>query len=135
MIDRQSVDKFLLLIAILLPLLVSNVASAAEAETQKFTLELGDYRFTPATIKVVAGRPVELTLTNKDAITPHNLTLKDPGAGLDVQADVQPGTSVTVEFTAASPGRYEFYCDKKLLFMKSHREKGMEGELVVDSAP
>jgi hypothetical protein len=27
------------------------------------------------------------------------------------------------------PGIYLFYCDKKLLFLPSHREKGMEGRL------
>jgi hypothetical protein len=28
-------------------------------------------------------------------------------------------------------GEYPFYCSKKLLFFKSHREKGMEGMLEV----
>lgn len=34
-------------------------------------------------------------------------------------------------FTTTKPGKYPFYCDKKLLFMDSHREKGMEGILEV----
>ena len=34
------------------------------------------------------------------------------------------------EAPLATPGG-RFYCDKKLLFFKSHREKGMEGVLKV----
>lgn len=130
---KQTRITLFTLLAVTVPLWLSGHAEADES--QKFTLELGDYRFKPATVNVVAGRPVELMLVNKDVITPHNLTFEDSGAGLDVAVDVQPGKTATIEFTATAPGRYTFYCDKKLLFGRSHRERGMEGELVVQSAP
>jgi hypothetical protein len=38
---------------------------------------------------------------------------------------------VTVKFTPAVAGTFAIYCDKKLLFFKSHREKGQEGTLEV----
>jgi plastocyanin len=109
-------------------------ARAADADTQQLTVHLGDYRFHPETIEVVAGRPVELTLINDDKITPHNFTLKEPAAGLDLSANVSGGESFTLRFTPQTAGTYPLYCNKKLPFMKSHRERGMEGKLVVKSA-
>lgn len=94
-------------------------------------VELADYRFSPRNIEVTVGQPVELVLSNRDFITPHNITLSAPGAGMDIDVDVQPGKSRQLSFTPTRTGRYEFYCDKKLPFMKSHRERGMEGVLVV----
>ena len=58
-----------------------------------------------------------------------NLIKSDPR--LELETDISPGTSVTVRLTPKVPGTYPFYCDKKLLFMKSHREHGMEGKLIV----
>ena len=34
----------------------------------------------------------------------------------------------------AAAGSYSFYCNKKLPFMKSHRDRGMWGRLVVNEA-
>jgi plastocyanin len=110
------------------------VAVAADTDAQKFTIHLGDYRFHPDAVEVVAGRPVELTLVDDDKITPHNFTLKEPNAGIDLDAAVSAGESTTLRFTPQTPGSYIFYCNKKLPFMKSHRERGMEGKLVVRPA-
>ena len=112
----------------------SAIAAAADADAQKFTIHLGDYRFHPDAVEVVAGRPVELTLVNDDKITPHNFTLKEPNAGIDLDAAVSAGESTTLRFTPQTAGSYIFYCNKKLPFMKSHRERGMEGKLVVRPA-
>lgn len=116
-------------------LLAAGLAAAMEAWAQgaarSIEVELADYRFAPRIIEVTAGEPVELVLSNGDIFTPHNLTLSAPGAGIDIDVDVQPGNTVSVSFTPDRPGRYEFYCDKKLLFLKSHRQRGMEGVLVV----
>jgi len=110
------------------------VTVAADTDTQKFIIHLGDYRFHPDAIEVVAGRPVELTLVNDDKITPHNFTLKDSGAGMDLSANISAGKSATVSFIPQTAGSYVFYCNKKLPFMKSHRERGMEGKLTVRPA-
>lgn len=115
-------------------LVVPFAAHAAEAEAQQVTVHLGDYRFQPATIEVVAGRPVELMLVNDDKITPHNFTLKEPAAGLDLSADVSGGQSATLNFTPQTAGTFPLYCNKKLPFIKSHRERGMEARLVVKPA-
>lgn len=95
------------------------------------TLTLGDYAFSPAQIEVTAGTPVHLTLTNTDYITPHNFSLRDADAGLDIDADVGAGKSVLVEFTPRLAGSYTFYCNRNPPLMKSHRARGMEGTLIV----
>jgi len=95
---------------------------------------LGDYRFMPDSITVHAGETVQLELTNTDSLTPHNFTLKDAAAGLDVDVDVSAGKTEVVDITPLQAGSYPYYCNKKLIFMKSHRERGMEGTLTVTPA-
>jgi len=130
--------RFALVAALLLAWTV-KVASGAEGEAveltlgadgiQRATIILDSYSYTPSHLIVQAGKPVELTLTSVTDIVPHNFLLKEPTAGLDVEQDVKAGKTVTVRFTPTQPGAFTFYCDKQLLFFKSHREKGMEGRL------
>ena len=98
---------------------------------QRATVILDSYSYTPSHLIVQAGKPVELLLTSITSITPHNFLLKNEAAGLSIERDVSSGRTVTVQFTVRKPGLYPFYCDKKLLFFPSHREKGMEGVLEV----
>lgn len=95
------------------------------------TITMGDYQYMPETIRVRAGETVKLSFTNTDGITPHNFILKHKNYGLDVDLDVGAGETRSVEITPTTPGRYTYYCDKQLLFFKSHRERGMEGTLIV----
>ncbi|MEN8204478.1 MAG: cupredoxin domain-containing protein [Pseudomonadota bacterium] len=111
--------------------LIPACQAVASEPTQAITLTLGDYHFTPDTIEVTAGQPVKLTLTNTDTITPHNFILKDEATGLNIDTDVSAGKTKAIEFTPTTPGSYTFYCSKKLPFMKSHQEKGMQGTLTV----
>jgi plastocyanin len=127
-------ERFSAILACVLLITVPLAARAADADAQQVTVHLGDYRFQPETIEVNAGRPVELTLINDDKITPHNFTLKEPAAGLDLSANVSGGESTTLRFTPQTAGTYPLYCNKKLPFMKSHRERGMEAKLVVKPA-
>ena len=94
---------------------------------QRATITLDSYSYSPDRLIVQAGKPVELTLTSVTTITPHNFIITE----LAVEQDVGAGKTVTVRFTPMQPGTYLFYCDKKLLFLPSHREKGMEGRLEV----
>ena len=116
-----------------LTLITASTAIARE-QVQEITMMLGDYHFIPDTFTVNAGQPVRLTLTNTDRITPHNFIMKDEAAGLNIDTNVSAGKTTTLEFTPAAAGSYTFYCSKKLPFMKSHKEKGMEGTLIVTNA-
>lgn len=103
----------------------------ADTGDSTITIELGDYRFSPDNIQVVAGTSIHLVLVNSDGITPHNFTLKNKAGALDLDVDVSAGKTREVELIARLPGTYTFYCDKKLPFMKSHRDRGMHGTLEV----
>ena len=95
-------------------------------------LRVGEVELDPGTRTVLQrGKPVELTLKSVTTITPHNFVLKEPSAGLHIDQTVDHGDTAIVKFTSTQPGTYTFYCDKKLLFFPSHREKGMEGRLEV----
>lgn len=98
---------------------------------QHAAITMDSYSYTPNHLMVQAGKPVELTLTSVTTLTPHNFLLNDPAAGFMLEQDVRAGKSVTVRFTPTQSGTFTFYCDKKLLFFASHREKGMEGRLEV----
>lgn len=98
---------------------------------QRATVQLDSYSYSPNHLIVQVGKPVELTLVSVTLITPHNFILLDSAAGLAVEQDIGAGKTVVVRFTPTRPGLFPFYCDKKLPFFPSHREKGMEGRLEV----
>jgi plastocyanin len=98
---------------------------------QRLQITLDSYKFTPAHIVVEAGMPVEITLKNEAVFAPHNFRIDAPDEALNISQDLSPGATAIVSFTPPHPGMYEFYCDKKLPFAASHRDKGMSGLLEV----
>lgn len=98
---------------------------------QRAVVEVDSYAFIPHHLVVKAGTPVELTFKSITWIVPHNVIIDDPRSGLNIRNEVPAGETVTVTFTPTLPGIFALYCDKKLPFVKSHREKGQEGVLEV----
>jgi len=97
---------------------------------QKADVLAGGYFFDPDHIVVKVNVPVELKVRKEPGIVPHDFVLKAPDAGIDVLESLGSEPK-SIRFTPTKPGKYPFYCDKKLIFSKSHREKGMEGTLEV----
>lgn len=108
-----------------------TIAPRGQDGVQRVTIHLDSYSYSPEHIVVQAGKPVELTLISITTIAPHNFVLQDKAADLSIERDVSAGKTLTVQFTPKQTGVFAFYCDKKLLFFASHREKGMEGKLEV----
>ena len=125
--------KYLSLHPLRLPLilLLGMVQAAIADEPALVEIKLGDYRFMPEEIQIVAGQTARLRLVNTDSVVPHNFTLKAADNTALIDVDVVAGETIEVELGPLSTGRYTFYCDKKMLFMKSHRDKGMQGSLNV----
>ena len=106
------------------------VAKVGEDGVQRVRI-LGDsYFFKPSHIVVKVNVPVELVASKAAGITPHNLVIKAPEAGISVEQDLDTEPK-KITFTATAVGKYPFYCSNQLLFFASHRERGMEGVLEV----
>ena len=98
---------------------------------QRAKVILDSYSYSPNHLIVESGKEVELTLTSITMITPHNFIIKDSAGSLFIEQDVGAGKTVMTKFVPTQPGRFPFFCDKRLWPMPSHRDKGMEGLLEV----
>jgi plastocyanin len=101
---------------------------------QRVTLVGGSYFFRPALLIVRADLPVELTVSAEPGVVPHSFEIDAPQAGIAVHTELAT-TPRTLRFTPTQPGRFAYYCTHRLLFLRSHRERGMAGVLVVEAAP
>ncbi len=130
--------RYVLLVAVIVFLCVTV---SFGAERKEFTATIskdgvqhveilgGSYYFNPNYIIVKVNVPVEIKI-RKEGITPHNFIIKAPDTGVDINLDLTSEAKI-VRFTPTKTGSYPFYCDKRFLFLESHREKGMEGVLEV----
>ena len=76
-------------------------------EPQKITVTAKKYEFSPSTIEVKAGQPVDLTFQSEDA--KHGFECKELGIEKVVFEKDKPET---VTFTPEKAGTYEFKCAK-----------------------
>ena len=106
------------------------IAETDSDGVQRVEILAGKHFFDPDYIIVKVNVPLEIKIKKESGITPHNFVIKEPDAGIDINESTSTETK-TIKFTPTKTGKYKFYCDKKLLFFKSHREKGMEGILDV----
>jgi plastocyanin domain-containing protein len=109
---------------------VSAPVKADADGVQRIIVTSGSYFFKPGRIVVRANVPVELLASRESGITPHNLVIQAPEAGVMVDQELASDPK-KIAFTPTKPGKYAIYCSKKLPFMAGHREKGMEGVLEV----
>jgi len=99
---------------------------------------LSDFKYTPNTVTVPAGKEITLNLKNEGFVSHQFIIFKlgtDAGEKYEPEDDVNiywkteilPGKSVTVKFTAPSePGEYYVTCG-----LGGHHEVGMVGKLIV----
>lgn len=119
-----------LILSSLLILIIASPAMAADP--QMIEVSLDSYKITPDRIVVKVNQPVTLKVTNKATIIPHDLIIKAPEASINVKIDLRGGKSGEVTFTPTMTGSYEMLCDKKPPFLRSHKDKGMHGVMVVE---
>ena len=140
-LQRFLFPRFLsLLLALIISFTAGRVAAQSENEPYRATIGsdgvqhvnilAGDYFFRPKHIIVKVNVPVMLVVRVEQGVIPHGLVLKVPKANISIDEDLGR-ESQTFTFTPTAPGKYAFYCPKKLLFFKSHREHGMEGVLEI----
>jgi plastocyanin len=90
----------------------------------------GDYYFDPNYIVVKVNVPVELKVKKASGYIPHDIAVKAPEAGIDFKKDLDKDWQA-ITFTPTKVGKYEMICDKRLLWFKSHKDRGMYGFIEV----
>lgn len=101
----------------------STAATQAADGSQQVTLVVGSgMDFSPSSISVHAGEPVELTLQNTGD-QPHDFTLGS-GAEQPVKITTEGGQTASSTFTIDQPGTYSFDCS-----MPGHALLGMRGTI------
>ena len=83
-----------------------------------------DFRFSPSTITVKAGQPLEVTFQNGGEIL-HDFTVQQ-GLAKPVTITEDGGKSGTATVTYAKPGTYKFFCSQP-----GHDQLGMHGTITV----
>lgn len=130
------------ILAVAMLLLACGAAFAEEAAEKRVVAALdpdgvqrvqmtgGEYYFEPRVVVVKVNVPVELQVRKADGITPHNIVLKAPEAGINFEESLG-GEVKTIRFTPSKVGSYPFECTQRFLFFASHKERGMHGVLEV----
>jgi plastocyanin domain-containing protein len=144
-LERFSMKRWQLIITTIVAITLSSIFAYAEEPigekrfvaqvnangVQEVSIIGGEYYFDPNYIVVKVNVPVELTVTKTKGFIPHDIVVKAPDAGIDFTIDLSAKEPRKVRFTPTRAGRYDMTCDKKFLFFKSHKEKGMKGIIEV----
>lgn len=96
-------------------------AAPATDTVKEFTMTAKNWAFEPSTITVNKGDKVRIKITSVDV--EHGFALPD----FNVDVDLQPGQTQTVEFVADKTGTFSFRCS--IPCGEGHRE--MRGVLIV----
>jgi plastocyanin len=92
------------------------------ATLKKFTVTGESFSFSPSTIRVKKGDPVEITFKNTEGF--HDLVIE----GYNVRTkQIAAGKEDMVSFTADKAGSFVYYCS-----VGNHRAQGMVGTLIVE---
>ncbi len=96
--------------------------AALETKPAEIRIVSTEFRFSPTTVLIAAGRAVTLVLDNRGAETEHGLFV--PGLGFRLQA--KAGEIARKNILVEKPGKYDYDCD-----LPGHRDAGMTGTLIV----
>jgi plastocyanin len=82
----------------------------------------GALKYEETDVTAATAGPVTIDFTNMSSV-PHNVTIEGNGASGGTDTISGSSTSTTIDL---QPGTYTFFCS-----VDSHRQAGMEGQLVV----
>jgi plastocyanin len=103
--ERSSMRKLALRYGLALGVVAGfSLAQAQTPAPPEIALSIEQHKFAPEEIKVKAGQPFVLVITNKDA-TPEELESKD----LRVEKVVPGNKTLKVRMGALKPGTYKFF--------------------------
>ena len=96
----------LLALAAMMALLSSAGHARAQDKPDEIAVTIENNRFSPAEIKIKAGTPFTLVVTNKDA-KPEEFESKD----LRIEKVIPAGKTASIRVRALKPGTYPFFGD------------------------
>ncbi len=96
--------------------------SVSKAQAMRVDIQASKFRFTPDTVRIKAGTPVELHITSTDAT--HGFSIQ----ALKINESLAQGKEVVLSFTPTQPGSYTFRCS--VYCGRGHSD--MHGELIVE---
>lgn len=99
-----------------------NPPSAPASPVKEFNITARQWAFDPATITVKQGDTVKLVIKSIDVT--HGIALP----AFDISRRLEPGKTVTIEFTADQKGTYSFFCS--VFCGAGHSD--MKGTLIVE---
>ena len=94
----------------------------SQATVQRIDLKASRFSFSPNSLRVKAGVPVELHIVSTDGT--HGLAIP----ALDIKQQLDQGKETVVSFTPTKAGQYPFRCS--VICGSGHL--GMKGELIVE---
>jgi len=94
-----------------------------------FDLKAGNYYFEPEVLEVPAGKDFELRVHLESTLVPHRFVLVEEDGGILAETSLSDLTRIPLRIE--KPGTYRFFCDVSLPLVASHRERGMEGKMIV----
>jgi plastocyanin len=101
---------------------VATIEPSNETKPAEVRIVSTEFRFSPATVRVAAGRAVTLVLDDSGGETEHGLFV--PGLAFRLQA--KAGEIARKNILVEKPGKYDYTCD-----LPGHRDAGMMGTLIV----
>lgn len=100
---------------------------AAATQPLSVTVDASEFAFAPSEIRAPASAAISLTLRNIGA-APHDIVFELDGGREARTPRINGGQEAALMFDApAAAGEYVFYCS-----VGNHRQRGMEGKLVVE---
>lgn len=120
----------------LLSLILTACNPAIAAPSASLNVELSEFKFSPTTMAVFAGKETTLNLTNNGAVK-HDLVILKQGVearapfhiedhqqDILLRAELDPGKSTSVQFIFPQQGEYNVICT-----IPGHMEAGMVATL------
>jgi len=109
----------------------------AQGPSQSITVQLSSFKFTPATLTLMHGRPYVIHFTNtssgghdfvaKDFFAAATIAPEDRGKVAKGGVSLSGGESTDIHLVPNTPGTYKSHCSH---FM--HSGFGMKGQVVVE---
>lgn len=110
--------------------IVEHTAVVGRDGVQEVEITGGYYYFRPNYIVLKKDIPARFVVRKTPGLIGHDIVIDELEAGMAFKVDLGTEGKV-IEFTPTRVGVYPFYCDRKFLFFRSHRDRGMEGLIEV----